>query len=208
MMYRRVIRNLRRAYDLKVDERDQSEVASWKKQERQAFLERLHAEGARTLLEIGAGPGVHGKFFQEKGFEVVCTDLSPAMIARCREKGLPAYVMDFLNLDFPPGSFDSVFAMNCLLHVPKEDLPRVLGVIHEILKPGGLFYLGQYGGEEYAGTLTEDHYRPKRFYSFLTDESIQQMCTALFERLSFKSVSLPGEDEQHFQSLILQRKNR
>lgn len=207
MKYSTVIRNLRRAYDLKVDERDQREVAGWKKQEREAFLGWLGAEGARTLLEIGAGTGVHGLFFQGQGIDVVCTDLSRAMVEHCREKGLKAYMMDFLNLDFPPGNFDAVFAMNCLLHVPKVDLPQVFGEIYQILKPAGLFYLGQYGGVEQAGVYSEDHYRPRRFFSFLTDEGIQQLSGEFFELLSFRAIPLPGEDERHFQSLILRRRN-
>jgi hypothetical protein len=40
------------------------------------------------------------------------------MVARCRDKGLDAQVMDFSQLNFPAQSFDAVHAMNCLLHVP------------------------------------------------------------------------------------------
>lgn len=56
--------------------------------------------------------------------QVVATDLSPAMVGFCRQKGLDAHVMDFLHLDFPAGSFDAVYALNCLLHVPNADLPE------------------------------------------------------------------------------------
>ncbi|MGN9787218.1 hypothetical protein ACTMTF_37750 [Nonomuraea sp. ZG12] len=33
------------------------------------------------------------------------------MVALCWEKGLEAHVMDFLHLDFPPGSFDAVHVL-------------------------------------------------------------------------------------------------
>jgi SAM-dependent methyltransferase len=74
-------------------------------------------------LEIGAGTGNDGLYFQNNGLDVTCTDLSPDMVNLCREKGLKAYVMDFLSLDFPPGSFDAIYALNCLLHVPTRELP-------------------------------------------------------------------------------------
>jgi SAM-dependent methyltransferase len=48
--------------------------------------------------------------------------------------------MDFLHLDFPAGSFDAVYALNCLLHVPNADLPEVLAAIRAVLRPGQLHF--------------------------------------------------------------------
>jgi hypothetical protein len=44
--------------------------------------------------------------------------------------------MDCLRLDFPAGSFDSLKALNCLLHVPNADLPEVLAASRMVLRPG------------------------------------------------------------------------
>lgn len=203
-MYKQVTEAIRQAYDKKVDERDQKELSAWKRTEQGYFLERMRREEKSKLLEIGAGTGVHGKFFQDKGLKVVCTDLSPEMVKRCREKGLEAYVMDFLSLDFPPGSFEAVFAMNCLLHVPRSDLPDVLAIIQELLGDNGLFYWGQYGGPEHAGVSEEDHYEPKRFYSLLTDDQIKTISRQYFEVISFKAIDIE-DDEMHFQALVLRQ---
>ncbi len=100
------------------------------------------------MLEVGAGTGQDSLFFQENGFDVVATDLSPEHVRRCREKGLDAHVMDFLGLDFPAASFDAIYAFNCLLHVSSADFPAVLKIIERLLKPGGVFFLGQHGGAE------------------------------------------------------------
>jgi SAM-dependent methyltransferase len=167
-VYEQILDDLREAYDRKAEERDGYEIKPWKIEERQRFLSLLQEEGKRSLLEIGAGPGVHGKFFLDNGLEVICTDLSPEMVRLCREKGLTAHVMDFMNLDFPDSSFDAVHALNCLLHVPKRDLPRALKTIRAVLRPEGLFHLGVYGGKEHEGVWPEDHHEPKRFFSFLT----------------------------------------
>ena len=55
------------AYDRSAADRDAGEQSPWKLAERQAFLERLRAEGRTSLLEVGAGSGQDGLFFQEQG---------------------------------------------------------------------------------------------------------------------------------------------
>jgi SAM-dependent methyltransferase len=205
-MYKKIIADLRQSYDHMAEERDSKELAPWKDRERKHFLSLVLDEGHSRLLEIGAGTGLHGKFFQGQGMQVVCTDLSPEMVKRCAEKGLEAYLMDFLHLDFPKNSFDAVFAMNCLLHVPKEYLPQALEEIHRILRREGLFYWGQYGGVHKDGVYEGDHYKPKRYFSFLTDELLMILTQELFDVVSFKTIELEEEEDFHFQSLVL-RKN-
>jgi SAM-dependent methyltransferase len=204
-MYEKIIADLRQSYDRMVEERDRKELTLWKEREREGFLSLLLKMEYTKLLEIGSGTGLHGKFFHDQGMQVVCVDLSPEMVKRCSEKGLEAYVMDFLHLDFPPSSFDAVFAMNCLLHVPKEDLPQALHQIHHLLRKNGIFYWGQYGGIEQDGIYEGDHYEPKRYFSFLTDELIMKLAQELFEVVSFKAIELEEEEDFHFQSLVLRK---
>ncbi len=206
MSYDEVTRSLREAYNSSADVRDKAELAAWKVEERQRFLSLLQQEGKQTLLEIGAGTGKDSKFFQDHGLKVVCTDLTPEMVARCQEKGLTAYVMDFLHLDFPASSFDAVYALNWLLHVPSQDLPDVLQTIQLLLKPNGLFFMGLYGGIDFEGIWPEDRHEPKRFFSFHSDEWIQETATKYFELHSFKPINVGRGGELHFQSLILRRR--
>lgn len=205
-MYDDILPTLREAYDKYAAERDTYEVADWKAVERANFLSMLQAEGKRRLLEIGAGPGKDSQFFQESGLDVTCTDLSPEMVAICQSKGLNAHVMDFLHLDFPAESFDAVYALNCLLHVPKADLPTVLGKIQGLLKPGGLFFMGVYGGQDFEGIWPDDHYTPQRFFAFYTDDQIKAIVTRFFDLPYFKSIPVEGDDVSTFQSMILRRK--
>jgi SAM-dependent methyltransferase len=201
------IRNdLRQYYDYDASRRDADAYADWKREERQRFLELLQQEGKTRLLEIGAGPGRDSLFFQQQGLEVVCTDLSPEMVRLCRQKGLTAYVMDFYQLDFPPQSFDAIFALNCLLHVPGADLPAVLQRLHQFLQPAGLFYYGVYGGEEIEGYFSQSPGQQPRFFSYHTDEFMRQVVQQCFETVSFKVIPLEWEHKTHFQSMILRRK--
>ena len=201
-MYNQILADLSLSYDRMVAERGKKKVSPWKRQERDRFLSLLHAEGKHKLLEVGAGTGVHGQFFHDRGLDVVCTDLSPAMVERCRQRGLAAHAMDFLHLDFP-AAFDAVFAMNCLLHVPRSNLPEALRAIRKVLKPGGLFYLGQYAGADEQGVWPEDHYEPKRFFSRLKDDTLKPLLADSFELEQFSRVLLEDGGDYHFHSAIL-----
>jgi SAM-dependent methyltransferase len=204
--YRDVTESLRTAYDGAVEHRDRMEKAPWKITERAGFLRRLRDENCRRLLELGAGTGQDSAFFAGHGLQVVATDLSPEMVACCRAKGLDARVMDFLHLDFPAEAFDAVYALNCLLHVPNADLPAVLGVIASVLRPGGLFFLGVYGRDAAEeGPFEDGIHHPPRFFSWRTDEQIQQFARERFNIVDFHVVA-PGR--QHFQALTLRRQGR
>ncbi|MFI0901330.1 class I SAM-dependent methyltransferase [Streptomyces sp. NPDC020983] len=200
--YDEVIGPLREAYDARAAWRDGLAKEPWKLAERQAFRDRL-APGAR-LLEIGAGTGQDSAYFQDEGFDVVAADLSPAMVERCRAKGVDAHVMDILHLDLPAASFDAVFTMNCLLHVPNRELPAALAAVRGVLRPGGLFFVGVYGGaESVEGPIEGDEHVPPRFFSRRTDGLLLGFATASFDVADFHSADVGGG--RRFQSLTLRR---
>jgi SAM-dependent methyltransferase len=200
--YRDVTGRLRLAYDRGAADRDGRVKGPWWLAERAAFLRRLNEEGCRRLLEVGAGTGQDGAFFLESGLAVVATDLSAEMVAHCRAKGLDAFAMDFLHLEFAPGSFDAAYAMNCLLHVPDADLPHALRAVHDVLRPGGLFFVGVYGGRDEEGVREGDSHDPPRFFSFRSDERLQRFARECFEIVDFHAVEPRG---WRLQSLTLRR---
>jgi hypothetical protein len=71
------------SYVSKAQKRDLNAVQPRKEEERLRFLALLRSEEARTLLELGAGPGKDGEFFRDSGLERVCTDLSHSRWSRC-----------------------------------------------------------------------------------------------------------------------------
>jgi SAM-dependent methyltransferase len=203
--YDEVLPHLRRAYDAKVEERDAHAVEPWKEAERARFLTLLRDEDRHTLVDVGAGTGMHAAYFQGAGLEVTCVDLSPAMTARCRERGMHAYNQDVLHLDLP-ARFDAAFAMNSLLHTPPDDLGRALERVREVLEPGGLCYLGQYGGVAFEGTWLDDGYDPPRYFSRLTDTDLAGVAADVFTVEEFRTVDVgASSDFGHFQALLLRR---
>ena len=197
---------LRRAYDDGAKARNRSALPQWKICERASFLSQLQANGLTRLLEAGAGTGRDGRFFADAGCAVTCIDLSPAMVQLCRDKELTALVLDVANLAFANDSFDAVYSLNSLLHLPKTELPDVLQEIRRVLKPEGLFYFGTYGGFDHEGIYKEDDHDPSRFFSFYDDEHLKLLVGKSFDVLDFRSINLNERDPRfRFQSLLLQR---
>ncbi len=202
--YQRLIASLRVAYGPgPAAMRDGWATQEFKAQERGRFLGLLRERGAASLLEVGAGPGHDSLYFQEQGLRVLCTDLSPDMVERCQAKGLDARVADFLSLGVPPASFDAVYALNCLLHVPTTDLPRVLTAISEVLVPGGLLYVGTWGGKDEEGPVDDPRYPVPRFFAFRSDQVMRELLAEQFDILSFAAVDMANDNR--FQSFMLQK---
>lgn len=196
--------DLRAAYAGGVELREATAKTEWKLAERAAFLDRLRAAGARTLVEIGSGTGQDALFFQQNGLAVVATDLTAEMVAACAAKGLDARVVDVLAPDLPPSSFDAAYALNCLLHVPNADLSAALASVHALLRPGGLFFVGVYGGDGSEGVVDTDRHDPPRFFSWRTDEQLLAFARELFDVVDFHPVPLGGDG--WFQSMTLSRR--
>lgn len=184
--------------------RDSYEISTWKLNELDKFISYLDPFEHVSLLDIESGPGQHSKYFTDKDIKATCVDISPNMVAACREKGLEAYVMDFYSLDFEEERFNAVWSMNSLLHVPKSSLELVINNIKQIIKSGGYFYMGVYGGYNFEGVWDEDPYIPNRFFSFYQDEEIKEVVSKGFEIINFDIVPMEGMTAD-YQSIILRK---
>ena len=117
----------------------------------EAQVERFAAvlgEGAR-VLEIGSGSGRDAADLERRGLLVRRTDITPAFVRLLRHEGHEADVRDPLHDDLadPAGPYDGVWACASLLHVRREDLPRVLANLAAVTRPGGRFFLALKEGD-------------------------------------------------------------
>jgi glycine/sarcosine N-methyltransferase len=126
------------------------------------FIERtLHEAGARRVIDVACGTGMHAIELARRGHQVVGTDLSAPMIERAKENASAAgvearFVMAGFGelaekLALSPalsevkgGSspFDAVLCLgNSLPHVlSAEDLGEALADFAAVLRPGGLLF--------------------------------------------------------------------
>ena len=108
------------------------------------ILELLQDElAAGHVLDIGIGTGRTTGHLARRSAGYVGVDYSPEMIerARLRFPDETLQVMDARNLSvFPVGRFDIVvFSYNGIDYVDHQDRLKILGQIHRVLRPGGVF---------------------------------------------------------------------
>lgn len=144
------------------------------------FMKEIPKGG--DILDIGCGNGRDAKIFIDNGFHIVGIDYSLPMIQRARSNVPHAdfLQMDMLSLKFPPETFDGVWSMTSLLHIPKTEISKVLDNIHQLLKPKGILFVGLKLGE---GEGLEDDTRyenAKRFYSYYLQEEFVKLLHDLY----------------------------
>lgn len=191
-------KELKRIYNNHAHERNASNKQDWKIKSRKIFLDHLKSFKLNSLLEIGAGTGQDSLFFMENNIDVTAIDLSEENVRYCKEQGVKAKVMDLYNLEFPDKSFDSIYSLNCLLHIPKSDIDFILDEIKRVMKKNGLFYLGVYGGRDFEGKNEKDNYPEKRFFSFYKFEDYQRILANYFEIIISEKINLEKNFEFHY----------
>lgn len=100
------------------------------------------------VLEIGCGPGVFtalGLDAAREKVEWVATDVSPAFceMVRSRVPAVQVICSDVRRLDLPADSFDVVYAMAVLHHLPQPELAGVFELVAKWLAPRGRFVLAE-----------------------------------------------------------------
>ncbi|MBI4318909.1 MAG: class I SAM-dependent methyltransferase [Chloroflexi bacterium] len=112
------------------------------------FRQVFEAHGARRILDMACGTGMHAVLFAEWGYDVVGVDLSAEMIKRARQNARKSGVsVEFKPIGFGGlsqgrlSNFDVIVCLgNSLPHILTEDeLARALLDIHRALNPGGTF---------------------------------------------------------------------
>jgi len=104
------------------------------------FLDLLPVKVSPRILDIGCGSGRDLEAFQALGCRIGGIDPSAAMIGNCRAR-LKGEVMleqtDLGGLFMPPASWDGVWAMASLLHIPLSGQEQAWCTIAHHLAPGG-----------------------------------------------------------------------
>jgi SAM-dependent methyltransferase len=122
------------------------------KQNIEALLRHITAVKPLRILDFGCGPGRDLAAFRALGHEPIGLEGSPVFAAMAREySGCEVWQQDFLTLDLPRGHFHGIFANASLFHVPRRELPRVLGELHSALRPDGVLFSSNPRGNNEEG---------------------------------------------------------
>jgi SAM-dependent methyltransferase len=104
------------------------------------------AQGARQVLELGCGTG---RLLARIDAPVrIGVDLSPAMLAQARRRGLAVVHADAQALPFAAGSFDAILAPRGLFRY--LDYERAFCECARVLAPGGRLAVHQYAARTWS----------------------------------------------------------
>jgi ubiquinone/menaquinone biosynthesis C-methylase UbiE len=97
-------------------------------------LVRRHGTG-RDILEAGCGTGLLLEEAARVGRTVVGLDLSRGMLSQARARGLRVVQGSITNIPLPSESFDLVYSMKVLAHVPP--IAAAIAEMARLVRPGG-----------------------------------------------------------------------
>ncbi len=154
------------------------------------------------VLDFGCGSGRDTKYFLEQGFQVEAMDGSEELCRFASDyTGIPVRHMLFQELE-EVEKYDGIWACASILHVPKAELPEVIGRMSRALKDGGYIYTsfkyGIFEGE-----------RNGRYFTDLTEKSFAELLSG-FPELSMVEqwISMdarPGREDEKWLNVILKK---
>ena len=110
-----------------------------------ALIEKLLKEQkVKTVLDMTCGTGSQVFYLTERGYEVIGSDFSPALLDQARSKAKKMNRdITFIDGDMRTvkiGKFDAVITIfNAIGHLTKEDFEKTLQNIHANLKDNGIY---------------------------------------------------------------------
>lgn len=126
----------------------------------------------RTVLEIGCGGGRDAALFLREKYRYLGIDASRGLLKVAKQKnpGGTFRQMDIFRMTFPTGSFDGVWTMATLLHVPKRRVAKVLRSVHSLLQPAGVLAVSvkEKKGVDEAFIEQDKYGGVGRFFAFFT----------------------------------------
>lgn len=163
--------DLTRFYDQQAPDRAGFPAPTRRDEHRSRFFDRLPNDA--RVLEIGTGVGADARAMANNGFDVTGIDLSMenlhatgSMIQRARASAI--------DLPFADRSFDAVWSMSTLMHIPDAEVLEALQECRRVLRRGGLAGFGTWGGNDQNHIVENDHYEPARFFALRSDATWKQ----------------------------------
>ena len=127
---------------------------------------------------MGCGSGRDSKTMYDLGYDVTPLDASEEMCKLAEiHTDLDVLQMNFEDMEFE-NVFDGIWACGSLIHIPKNEMPEILGRIHDALCSDGILYISVKKGDT-------EGFRGERYFCDYTAESLTAMLekTGLFEIL-------------------------
>ena len=129
-----------------------------------------------SVLELGCGPGVIGKYLLKKrpDLQLLLTDVAPNMIKVAQQEVPEARtrVLDVRQINTITENFDAVVAGFVLPYLSEEVIVTLFEDLHELLKPRGWLYLSFVPGNASSSGFISGSMGDRAYFYFHSEETI------------------------------------
>lgn len=150
-------------YDHNADEFEVASLALDTRPVIQRFCSALPQRA--TILDLGCGVGRDARQFLDLGYDVEAVDASAQMCAATAantQGRCPVTRIAIEDMPSMPPTWDGIWLMASMLHVPKQLWPQVFKTLIPSLKPSGRMYVSVKSGH---GEAIDDRGRPMAYAS-------------------------------------------
>lgn len=192
-------------YDDEAIERHVRSIDPERVRRRDEFVTLVTTDGLRSLVDVGMGPGRDTVAFRAAGLAAVGIDLAFENVRLARADGIDAVRASLFRLPVRDASFDVVWTMSTLVHVPDSRFDEAMSELCRAVTPGGLLAVGLWGGRDREEVLHLDPSRPGRFFSLRTHRRAETMLGVHGDVERFDSWSIDGH-EWDYQFAVLRKR--
>jgi len=126
-----------------------------------------------VLLDLCAGNGLLSVFFAKRMQQVVAVDISADLLSKIDTeayKNIKTVHSDVLDLEYPSASFDKALMYFSLQHFSLREAILVIKKVYDMLKPGGVFYIGDIPDAARMWHFFNNQERENAYFASLLEE--------------------------------------
>ncbi len=170
---------------------DESVIEFWHKFPKEFIVRFVDQLPGKRVLDVGSGSGRDALMLRDQNLEVICQDGSKSMVELTTALGFESHLAEFSQLNFPPASFDGIWAYTSLIHIPKTDAEAVIQKLRIMLRPRGTFAIGVIEGD--GADMKEHRTMPGalRYFKNYTSDELRGMIEPLGFKLIFQNYYQP-----------------
>jgi SAM-dependent methyltransferase len=136
-----------------------------------------HLITGKEILETGCAVGLAINIMEKKGLNVTGIDISPKMVKYAKKRNPKSDIVlgDFLTCKFSK-NYDGIFSFAFIHLFPKKIAIKVLQKMYQLLKSGGVLYIGtSRSNQSYEGWEEKEDYKNKnkRFRKHWTEKELE-----------------------------------
>jgi 2-polyprenyl-3-methyl-5-hydroxy-6-metoxy-1,4-benzoquinol methylase len=140
----------------------------------------------KTVLDIGCAGGRESGYLSGQGLTVTGCDISEKFITLATQAHPKCqfFVSDMRDLGNHTAKYDGIWCNAAFLHIPKQEGPATLKILHNLLNPAGLLYVSVMKGTFNGLRRNEQMNWPERHFTEYEQDELHDMVNkAGFETL-------------------------